>query len=121
MAGRNYKKYIISHYDQNHFCFAPPATDDTATQRGCSKMTHILGLLMNFHHIFITHMKVRFTMTFDPFARFKHVICQSYAVKFKCHIGVSPSGQKMGNCGLSQSHVQDVSGIDTIMKKRFLN
>ena len=41
-----------------------------------------------------------------------------YAAQSKCHIGISPSGQKMGKRDLSQSHVQDVSGIDANVKKR---
>ena len=40
------------------------------------------------------------------------------AAQSKCHIGISPSGQKMGHWDLSQSHVQDVSGIDPNVKKR---
>ena len=40
------------------------------------------------------------------------------AAQSKCHIGISPSGKKMGHWDLSQSHVQDVSGIDPNVKKR---
>ena len=40
------------------------------------------------------------------------------AAQSKCHIGISPSGQKMGHWDLSQSHVQDVSGTDPNVKKR---
>ena len=39
----------------------------------------------------------------------------------KCHIGISPSGQKMGLWDQSQCHVQSIVGIDpNVMKKRVL-
>ena len=39
----------------------------------------------------------------------------------KCHIGISPSGQKMGLWDQSQCHVQSIVGIDpNIIKKRVL-
>ena len=41
------------------------------------------------------------------------------AAQSKCHIGISHSSQKMGHWDLSQSHVQDVSGIDPNVKKRW--
>ena len=43
---------------------------------------------------------------------------RGFAAQSKCHIGISPSGQKMGHWDLSQSHVQDVSGTDPNVKKR---
>ena len=45
-------------------------------------------------------------------------IYRGFAAQSKCHIGISPSGQKMGHWELSQSHVQDVSGTDPNVKKR---
>ena len=45
-------------------------------------------------------------------------IYRGFAAQSKCHIGISPSGQKMGHWDLSQSHVQYVSGIDPNVKKR---
>ena len=38
-------------------------------------------------------------------------ILRGLAAQSKCDIGISPSGQKMGHWDLSQSHVQEVSGI----------
>ena len=47
-----------------------------------------------------------------------NMIKRGLAAQSKCHIGISPSGQKMGHWDLSQSHVQDVYGIDPNVKKR---
>ena len=35
----------------------------------------------------------------------------------KCHIGISPSGQKMGLWDQSQCHVQSIVGIDPNVMK----
>ena len=45
-------------------------------------------------------------------------IYRGFAAQSKCHIGISPSGQKMGHWDQSQSHVQAVSGTDPNVQKR---
>ena len=87
---------------------------------GCSVKYIFLQRSYRFPRLCIFDLYCQELVWLDPIwhIEIRYLICivysftdWGYAAQSKCHIGVSPSSQKIGHWDLSQSHVQVVSGI----------